>query len=89
LLKGRLIEEKQNRGWLIGSILDSDPVSVWNENRRSRSSIVLATLPTKCAPCPSVQVLCVGMLFPGGISSVPTTRLFDPVVAGSTLKMSG
>jgi hypothetical protein len=31
----------------------------------------------------------VGILFPGGISSVPTTSVSDPVATGSMLKISG
>jgi hypothetical protein len=36
----------------------------------------------------SCRCLWVGILFPGGISSVPTTSASEPVLRGSTLKMS-
>jgi hypothetical protein len=37
----------------------------------------------------SRSCLWIGILFPGGISSVPTTSVSEAVLSGSTLKMSG
>jgi hypothetical protein len=95
LLKRRLVEKEQNHGWLIGSVLHFYPVPMRDEYRGSRPGIVLVTLQGDAYrtsvdeydfifnrdACGSESC------FPGGISSVPTTSVFDPVVTGSTLKI--
>src|SRR5579859_1027429 len=48
LLKSRLVEEEQDHRGLLGRILHTYPVPVRNENRRSRSGVVLAA--SQCDP---------------------------------------
>ena len=95
LLECGLVEEEQDHRWLAGGILHADPVPVRDENRGSRSCVVLMTSQGDAHRTFVDKndfifgCLCVGILFPGGISSVPTTRASDPVVTGSTLKIKG
>jgi hypothetical protein len=68
---------------------------MWNENRSSRSCVVLLTSQRDVHRALVdeydfifVEVLVRRNSVPGGISSVPTMSVSDPAVTGSTLKMS-
>jgi hypothetical protein len=65
-------------GWSRQAL--TNPKDVQGQMRYSRISTTMDIY---------VRCLCVGILFPGGISSVATTSASEPVLRGSTLKKSG